>query len=350
MMYVNFSKMVKLTFSGVMFACMKILVTGATGFLGSRLLESLSGIDTYTHIIASGRTKRDSAVSHSKIHYLLGDLTDMEYVRGIVQGVDCIVHAAALSSPWGTDDAFEKANVISMKNLVSASLEENVKRLVFISTPSLYFKLSDSTNIKESDQLPRPINSYARTKRMAEILLEESGIPYVILRPRALIGRGDTVILPRLIHAHLQGKLAMIGRGENMVDLTPVSNVVDAIVLSLSASGPALNQTYNISNGDPVMLWDKIQMIFERLNLPGLTKKVPLPIAITVARMMEFKAKISSSKKEPTLTVYGVGTLAKTFTLNIDKARDLLGYCPKLSVDDAVDEYIFWQKELKNVN
>lgn len=318
------------------------MVTGATGFLGSRLIETLSQMGAFKGIIASGRKMREDAFVHPKINYILGDLTDVPYVSKLVKNIDMVVHAAALSSPWGADEAFKRANVDSIKNLISASKNEEVHRIIFISTPSLYFTFADQVGIDESHKLPAPINAYARTKRQAEILLENSGIPYVILRPRALIGRGDTVIMPRLIHAHSKGKLAKIGQGTNMVDLTPVSNVVDAIVLGLSASGSALNQTYNISNGDPVLLWEKIEMIFEQLNLPTLSKKLPLPIVLFFARMMEFKSNLSSDQSEPVLTVYGVGTLAKTFTLNIDKAKDLLGYVPRMSVDEAIQEYVEW--------
>merc|ERR1712127_815283 len=100
-------------------------------------------------------------------------------------------------------------------------------------------------NISENDPLPKQfVNNYAKSKFEAEELLRASSIPYVIFRPRALIGRGDHVIMPRLINAFDKNKLKIIGNGENLVDLTPVSNVVDAILSSIN-NEKALNQTFN---------------------------------------------------------------------------------------------------------
>ncbi|HIB76850.1 MAG TPA: NAD(P)-dependent oxidoreductase, partial [Flavobacteriales bacterium] len=247
---------------------MNVLVTGATGFLGSRLLEELCTWEYTNDIIATGRTKKSNSFTHSKIKYKLGDLTDKTFVMDLLSGIDCIVHAAALSSPWGSHHEFKDANVRTIENIIEVSIKLNVNRIVFISSPSIYFKLDHQFDILETDPLPNPINEYAKTKRMAEIILSKSGIDYVILRPRALIGRGDTVIIPRLIRAHRSGRLSIIGDGTNCVDLTPVGNVVDAILLSLRVKGEGLNQIYNISNGNPVKLWDKIHYVFESLNFP----------------------------------------------------------------------------------
>ena len=121
-----------------------------------------------------------------------------------------------------------------MKNLISVAKSHNIKRFIYVSTPSLYFNGTDRFDIKESDALPKKfINAYSKTKYEAEIELEKSAIPYVILRPRALIGRGDSIIMPRLIRVFQEGKLKIIGDGKNIVDLTSLSNVANSIELSL---------------------------------------------------------------------------------------------------------------------
>ena len=112
-------------------------------------------------------------------------------------------------------------------------------------------EFAKSLDLKESDILPKPINIYSSSKREAEKLVQSSGIPYVFLRPRALIGRGDKVIIPRILRAHREGRLMRMGDETNLVDITPVSNVVDAIILALNAEKKAVNQIYNISNGKP---------------------------------------------------------------------------------------------------
>ncbi|HLP13815.1 MAG TPA: NAD-dependent epimerase/dehydratase family protein [Flavobacteriales bacterium] len=324
---------------------MNVVLTGATGFLGYRTLERLVELQEVSSITAVGRTiKPTHHIKHEKVNYVMGDLSNAHFVNEVVKGADVIIHAAALSSPWGKTADFKNANVVSQQHLIQAAKEYGVKKYIYISTPSLYFELKDKLNIKESDQLPKKfINAYAATKREAEILLQSSGIPFVGLRPRALIGRGDTVIMPRLIRAFDEGKLKVIGNGKNIVDLTSVANVVDAILLGLKAEGNALNQLYNISNGEPVLLWEKVDLVLSKLGKTLPTKKVPFWLVKKVAGFMEFKSRITN-QEEPALTVYGVGTLTKSFTMDITKAKTLLGYVPRVSTDEAVEEFVNWYK------
>lgn len=325
---------------------MKILLTGATGFLGYRTLEKLILQDQVSSIVAIGRTiKKTHEISHSKVEYKLGDLCDKHFVHEAIGDCTHVIHAAALSSPWGKQNDFFNANVISQRNLLDAAKKNNVEKYVFVSTPSLYFELKDKLNIKESDDLPNKfINAYAATKYQAEMELEASNIPYVILRPRALTGRGDTVIMPRLIRAYDEGRLKIIGSGENIADLTSVSNVVDAIYLSLIADENAINETYNITNGEPVKLWETINNVLLKLDKTPPTKKVPYGLVKFIAQLMELKSRLTNMK-EPTLTKYGVGTLSKSFTMDISKAKELLNYTPKQSTEEAIEEFVQWYKE-----
>ncbi|WP_035842270.1 NAD-dependent epimerase/dehydratase family protein [Crocinitomix catalasitica] len=325
---------------------MKILLTGATGFLGYRSLEKLVELIDIEQVIASGRTlKASHTVGHEKVTYRLGDLEEVAFVESITEDIDIIIHAAALSSPWGKREEFERANVLTMQNLLKAAKKYDVQKIVFISTPSMYFEMRDKFDIKESDPLPSKfINAYAETKRLAEIELENSGIPYVILRPRALTGRGDTVIMPRLIRAYKEGRLKIIGDGKNLADLTAVSNVADAICLALKANGDAMNNTYNISDGNPVVLWESIAKVLLLLGHEPPSKNVPFWLVKTIAGGMENWTRLTTMK-EPTLTKYGVGTLAKSLTMDISKAKTLLGYSPKMSTDEAIHEFVNWFKK-----
>ena len=322
---------------------MKILFTGATGFLGFRTLERLSTNPMVEKLVATGRTiKPTHFIEHSKVDYQLGDLTDLDFVRHLVSQADCIIHAAALSSPWGRYDDFESANVQTQKNLIMAAREFAINRYVYISSPSIYFDATNRLNIKETDPLPEKfINAYAATKWLAEKELMQSGLPYIILRPRALIGRGDTVIMPRLIHAFREGKLKIIGDGRNLVDLTSVANMAQVIERALVADEAGLNQSYNITNGEPVRLWDSIEEVLSLLGYQFVQKKGPYTVVNLVARLMEWRSKMTNFK-EPVLTTYGVGTLARSFTMDITKARTLLHYKPEVTTHEAMKEFAEW--------
>lgn len=324
---------------------MNVLLTGATGFLGSRTIEKLVNEPYINSIIATGRVQKNF-LEHPKVTYILGDLTNASFAHSLVSQVDSIIHAAALSAPWGSYESFIDANLRIQQHLIHAAKKHQIQRYIFISTPTVYFNGKHQLNIKETDPLPKKlINDYSTTKRLAEIELEQSGIPYITLRPRALIGRGDTVIMPRLIRAFDEKKLKIIGDGNNLVDLTPVSNVVDAILLSLATtSSKAINQTYNISNGEPVKLWEQIRLVLNLLNRKLSNRKIPYQIAHILAQFLEWNANFIT-KKEPALTVYSVGVLAKSFTMDISKAQEKLGYQPNMTTNEAIQEFVNWYKQ-----
>lgn len=322
----------------------KVLVTGATGFLGSRLVEKLSNIKGL-EIVATGRTLKTENISKkSNLEYILGDLKDTLFIDRITNGLDAIIHTAALSAQMGNPKDFYDTNIKVTKNLLKAAKAKKVKKFIFISSPSVYFRFKHQLDLKESDVLPKPINTYSSSKREAEKLVQSSGIPHVILRPRALIGRGDKVIIPRILRAHSEGRLMRMGDETNRVDITPVSNVVDAIILALDAEKKALNQIYNISNGRPELLWPILDKLFLELKLAPPTKKISLRLVLVIAKLMELHAKFLNGYKEPSLTIYGVGTLTMSFGMDISKAKKLLGYEPKQSVQEALDEFVEWYK------
>lgn len=322
---------------------MNVLLTGSTGFLGFRTLERLVQLSYVDKVVASGRVLRKSReITHPKIKYILGDLADESFVGLLMKNIDVVINTAALSSPWGSEDLFYYSNVLTQKNIVESCKKHGVNRVIYISTPSMYYNGADRLLVKESYPLPEKfVNNYSKTKREAELVLQKSGLEHIIIRPRAIIGRGDTVIMPRLIKAHSEGKLKIIGDGQNLVDLTSVENVVESIILSINASEKALNKVYNITDGKPVKLWEAINLVFKGIGKKQIVEKVKFRTAYFIASVLEIFSKLTS-KKEPSLTKYSVGVLSKTFTLDISKAKELLNYKPIISTYESIEEFINW--------
>ena len=146
--------------------------------------------------------------------------------------------------------------------------------------------------------------------------------------------------MPRIIKAHNQGKLRIIGTGNNVVNLTSISNMVEAVRLSIET--PHYNEDYNITNDESVKLWDSINTTLQLINKEPITKKVPLRIAIAFANILELMARLLNKNKEPVLTKYTVDLLSKSTTFDITKAKELLGYKVNQSTQDALVEFAEW--------
>ncbi|MFM8425814.1 MAG: NAD-dependent epimerase/dehydratase family protein, partial [Chloroflexota bacterium] len=218
---------------------MKTLITGATGFLGGALARRLHGMGW--DVTALGRNSvKLNELEDAGMRPLRSDVTKKEELLSAFNGQDIVFHCAAFPSPWGGFEKFYQANVIGTRNVVQACLQNNVKRLVYVSTPSIYFDYDSHIGVKENNPLPQPISNYAHTKLLAEEEIDKGfaqGLAVVSIRPRALFGEGDTVIFPRLIPRLRSGRLPILGDGENIVDLTYIQNVVDALLLC--AESPA---------------------------------------------------------------------------------------------------------------
>ena len=324
----------------------KIVVTGASGFLGGRLLKHLTQHRIASEVIGTGRrAERKAEFEQAGCRYEAGDLLDRDFCGSLLTEADAVIHCAALSAPWGRRDEFVKSNIITTRNLLTVGQQLGVKKFVFISTPSIYFDFKDRFHVSENDPLPlKMVNAYAATKWEAEreVLQQNSGtFQTIALRPRAIIGAEDTVIFPRLLNAYQSGRLKIIGHGRNIVDLTSVRNVIEAILCTFEAKSEAFGQAYNITNGEPVKLWEEINFLLEQLQLAPVRQHVPLAAAAVFARMMEVKAKITRGP-EPTLTRYGIGVLAKSLTMDISKARRLLNYHPVQTTREGIAEFIEW--------
>jgi nucleoside-diphosphate-sugar epimerase len=319
---------------------MKILITGATGFAGAWILKILSDKYGSSRVCGTGRNlERAQALRDEGYQLITGDLTDTQFVQDNLQGYTHIVHCAALSSPFGDYQTFYLNNVQATLNVLNGI--RSAEKIVYISTPSLYFNFTDRLNVKESDPLPQHfVNHYASTKYLAEqAVLKHPGLKSVVLRPRAIIGAGDTVILPRLLRAYETGRLKIIGGGQNQVEFTSVKNLAHAVDLALNSGEEAHSKVFNITDGEPRLLWPFIEQTLGKMGCHRKLTKVPYPLAYAMATLQEWYAN-NISKKEPVLTRFGVGTLRYSLTLDISAAREILGYQPVITTDQTIDTFV----------
>lgn len=139
-----------------------------------------------------------------------------------------------------------------------------------------------------------------------------------------------------------KGRVAIIGNGLNKVDFTSVHNLNDALLSALFADDAALGQAYNISNGHPLPLWDVVNYVMRRMNLPQVTRYRSFGLAYSLAALNEAACLLWPGRPQPTLSRTAMQVMSQDFTLDISRARQYLDYRPKTDVWAALDEFCTW--------
>ncbi|MCR4647918.1 MAG: SDR family NAD(P)-dependent oxidoreductase [Lachnospiraceae bacterium] len=318
---------------------MKVLVTGATGFLGKYLVEEL--LNNGYEVIAQGRNEarlKELKETYS-VETLCADLSEMADKQ---IETDFVIHAAALSTVWGRWDDFYNSNVEGTKNVIEFCKKNNVKKMVHVSSPSIYTEKADRYNISVDEvNKNNRLSFYIRTKIMAEDLVNKAfkdGLNTVIIRPRGLFGIGDTSIIPRLIKANRTIGIPLFNGGKNVVDITCVENVALALRLAIE-SGSDNGKTYNITNDEPTEFKSILESLFDKIGEETHYRKLPLGLVYFLATLLEGVYKLFHIYKEPSITRYTVLTLGYSQTLDIENAKNDLNYKPIMTLEEGIIKY-----------
>ena len=310
----------------------RVLVTGATGFLGGALLARLAatgspavGIGRDVARIAALRDRGFQMVAHD-ISRSLPDVPD----------IDAVVHCAALSAPFGRLRDFVAANVTGTGNVADFAAVRGIERVVHISSPTVGFAFADQLDQREDTPLPPPVNHYAATKAVGETIMHAQRPNAVILRPRGIYGAGDTALLPRLLRAANARPLPLFRGGAARIDLTHVDDVVAAILAALDAPA-ARGQILNISGGEVIAVRDIVDRTCARVGVTPRWRKARLWPMMQAARLIEGAANLRTTPREPLVTRYGLGLFAYAQSLDISKAKRVLDWQPQVPFAQGLD-------------
>ena len=330
----------------------RILVTGATGGLGRNAVRTL--LEQGVQVRATGRNAETGReLERIGAEFVALDLAQAtpQQVDALVRGIDTVWHCAALSSPWGREQDFIAANVTATGQLLRAAASAHVRRFVHISTPAMYFDYRNRYEVPETFRPERYVNAYARTKAMAEKLVQDSAerqpqMLCVILRPRAIFGPHDQVLIPRLARVLRErgGKLPLPNGGAATIDVTYVDNVVHAMWLATIHKSLVSGAAFNITNGEPARLCDILRALFcDELQQPFEIVSLPYRVLALAARIMELVSRLT--RREPSLTAYSLGALSFDMTLDNAKARKVLGYRPIVSLQEGIVRTAQWLRQ-----
>lgn len=310
-----------------------ILITGATGGLGMALVrEAVARGHTVT---ATGRsTLAQPALENAGARFVRCDLEDGRSDKpALLEGCDSVIHAAALSASWGPRHDFVSANLTVTMSLIEAARQSGVSRFVFVSSPSIHACFEDRVGITEEDPpASQPLNYYAETKLQAERHVLASSTPMMrccAIRPRALVGEGDRVILPKLAQLARRRKMPLPGGGQALIELTDLRDAAWAICEAEQRAETIGGHAINISGGQPIKVRDLATRLAAALGTRPKLVDLPLPLAKAIAHAAETIAHLARCESEPVLTRYTFATLAYSQTFDLSCANRLLGYAPR---------------------
>ena len=329
---------------------MKALITGGGGFLGRYLVEAW--LEKGHQVAILGRSEHPDLTAR-RVEFHQGDLADLNLVRQACEGCEVVFHTAAKAGVWGSRDSFWETNYQGTQNILTACRDKGVKRLIHTSTPSVVFNRQPLRGVDES----QPYGSgwlchYAESKAAAEqeVLAEHAPgqLHTVALRPHLIWGKGDNHLIPRIVARAKAGKLKIVGEGTNKVDLVHVRNAASAHLLAekklRETEAACGGKSYFITQGEPVVLWDWINNLLKRLDLPPVTRKVPLTVAYAAGAVLEGIYAITKIPGEPPMTRFVATELAKDHYFDISAARKDLGYEPTFSEEEGLRQLV---EELK---
>jgi 2-alkyl-3-oxoalkanoate reductase len=286
----------------------RLAVTGATGFVGGAVCRAAR--EAGWTVLALGRR----AGADLRWDITTGPLPDPPQV-------DAVVHCAGSVSDTAERRAQWTANVQGTANVLASFPGA---RVVHVSTASVYDPRRPTVRATE-DQAPavRYPDAYGASKAAAERLVRARRPDAVVLRPHAVYGPGDPTLLPRVLGAVRRGRLVAVGDGTQRVSLTSVANLARACLL---AAGSGATGVFNVADDEPVRLADALAEVLAERGVAARVRFVPLAVAWPLACAAE--ALHARRGGTPRLTRYAVRHLAHERTLDITRAREVLGYRP----------------------
>src|SRR5579859_6451687 len=293
---------------------MKVLVTGAAGFLGGHLVDML--LERGDEVRAMVRPVEDATrlKSLAGVEVVQGDLTDAQSLKRAVKNMQRVYNVAARTGPWGLEKDYTAVNVWGVADLITAAMDAGVQRIVHTSSITVYGHHLHGI-VTEDHPFSAEDNPYSRTKIASEKLIadmvKEHGAPVVIVRPAWIYGPRDIASFSRFINFVESGKGRLIGSGNNIVPVVYVRDVAQGLIKAGDASNETVGRAYNIADDPRVTQAEYLNPIADALQVQHVRRKLPFSALYLAGHTIEALWQAIDRRKEtpPPLTTYGVTLL-----------------------------------------
>jgi len=326
----------------------KILITGASGFIGSFIVEEAlkRGLDTWAAVRQSSSRRY---LQDERIHFIELDFSSQERLTEQLREhrFDYIVHAAGVTKCLDKQDFF-RMNTEGTKNLIRAVmvLQMPLKRFVFLSSLSIFGAIHEQEPYEEicETDTPQPNTAYGESKLLAEQFLQTTSLPYVILRPTGVYGprERDYFLMAKSIKGHTD---FAVGFKRQVITFVYVSDVVQAVFLALERD--VVGRAFFLSDGDEYMSTAFSDLIIKELGNPWcLRLKAPIWVLRLVTFCGEYVSRLTGKITALNNDKYHI-LRQRNWKCDITPARRELGYEPQVQLPEGVSKTIQWYKENK---
>lgn len=312
---------------------MRVLVTGASGMLGSAVARELAARG---HRVTAFQRRPANLAG---VIDVTGSITDFGSVTRAVDGADAVVHLAAKVSLTGSPREFETVNVAGTARLLDAAVAAGVSRFVQVSSPSV---AHSGSSIVGSDAEPAdPISArgdYARTKALSEQLAlaaDSTAMAVVAVRPHLVWGPGDTQLVARIVARAAAGRLPLLGAGAALIDSTYIDNAATAIVAALDRADAIHGQAYVVTNGEPRPVAELLGGMCRAAGVKPPRWSVPAGLARAAGAAIEAAWRIRPGDDEPPMTRFLAEQLSTSHWFDQRRTRADLQWKPAVSIDEG---------------
>ncbi|HEC82810.1 MAG TPA: SDR family NAD(P)-dependent oxidoreductase [Thermoplasmatales archaeon] len=310
---------------------MRILVTGASGFIGRYLVRKLAerGYEVFA------LTRKNFKIECAEV--IKGDITDIKSLIPAIRKVDAVFHNAGYADDRGKKRDFYRVNVNGTKNVAEACRMNGIKRIIYTSSAGVYgFPNKKEPLTEESPK--KPMNAYHKSKLEGENVLKKyTEMKISVIRPPLVLGAGaraGEIILKRIEN----GKMAYIGDGENFIPIVHPIDVSECLIKALEKDRKG--EVFNVVSFH-CRIKELIEEIGRELNIELKEKHIPYSIAYLISIFSE-----KFSKNEFSLTRFRVKSFGRNRIISFEKAKKKLGYTPEYDLKKTIKEMVKWYKTL----